>query len=206
MATSPPCAPSTSVLKNKLSEYVRLAEAGETVLVTDRAGRGGALPGRPTLNAAPRDWLSASSVIARMVRAARCPVRPLPAGFLHAAEARDDLGGSLDSAIPDARDLAKRSGSRSGTSSSFAKRRSLFLSQSGGLPPGRGVPPQLWKKTPASPAPSAPALAAVATGSEQRMPAHTSACGPAPVKAADFAGWSGASAAASAMRETERSR
>jgi antitoxin (DNA-binding transcriptional repressor) of toxin-antitoxin stability system len=52
------------ILKNKLSEYVRLAEAGETVLVTDRHRVVAEL--RP-----PREehqgWL-ADPVIARMVR------------------------------------------------------------------------------------------------------------------------------------------
>ena len=49
------------VLKNKLSEYVRLAEAGETVLVTDRDRVVAEL--RPPA-VAQRDWLSAP-VIAR---------------------------------------------------------------------------------------------------------------------------------------------
>jgi antitoxin (DNA-binding transcriptional repressor) of toxin-antitoxin stability system len=70
------------VLKNKLSEYVRLAEAGETVLVTDR-DRVVAELRPPTVD--HRDWLS-DPVIARMVRegsmtlptASGPPQRPKP--------------------------------------------------------------------------------------------------------------------------------
>ncbi len=70
------------VLKNKLSEYVRLAEAGETVLVTDRDRVVAEL--RPP-TADYRDWLS-DPVIARMVRegsmtlptASGPPPRPKP--------------------------------------------------------------------------------------------------------------------------------
>jgi antitoxin (DNA-binding transcriptional repressor) of toxin-antitoxin stability system len=52
------------VLKNKLSEYVRLAEAGETVLVTDRDRVVAEI--RPPATGY-RDWL-ADPVVARMVR------------------------------------------------------------------------------------------------------------------------------------------
>ena len=70
------------VLKNKLSEYVRLAEAGETVLVTDR-DRVVAELRPPAVD--HRDWLS-DPVIARMVRegsmtlptASGPPPRPKP--------------------------------------------------------------------------------------------------------------------------------
>lgn len=70
------------VLKNKLSEYVRLAEAGETVLVTDRQRVVAEL--RPP-RAEHESWL-ADPVIARMVReglmtlptASGPPPRPIP--------------------------------------------------------------------------------------------------------------------------------
>jgi antitoxin (DNA-binding transcriptional repressor) of toxin-antitoxin stability system len=63
------------VLKNKLSEYVRLAEKGETVLVTDRdrvvAELGPPRPGRAPLladallaQAVREGWLSAPMVVA----------------------------------------------------------------------------------------------------------------------------------------------
>jgi antitoxin (DNA-binding transcriptional repressor) of toxin-antitoxin stability system len=63
------------VLKNKLSEYVRLAEGGETVLVTDRdrvvAELGPPRPGRATLladahlaEAIREGWMTAPLVVA----------------------------------------------------------------------------------------------------------------------------------------------
>jgi antitoxin (DNA-binding transcriptional repressor) of toxin-antitoxin stability system len=63
------------VLKNKLSEYVRLAESGETVLVTDRdrvvAELGPPRPGRAPLladallaEAVREGWISAPLVVA----------------------------------------------------------------------------------------------------------------------------------------------
>jgi antitoxin (DNA-binding transcriptional repressor) of toxin-antitoxin stability system len=63
------------VLKNKLSEYVRLAESGETVLVTDRdrvvAELGPPRPGRAPLlsdallaEAVREGWMTAPLVIA----------------------------------------------------------------------------------------------------------------------------------------------
>lgn len=63
------------ILKNKLSEYVRLAESGETVLVTDRdrvvAELGPPRPGRATFLADARlaeavreGWLSAPLMVA----------------------------------------------------------------------------------------------------------------------------------------------
>ncbi len=63
------------VLKNKLSEYVRLAEGGETVLVTDRdrvvAELGPPRPGRAPLladallaDAVREGWLTAPLVVA----------------------------------------------------------------------------------------------------------------------------------------------
>ena len=47
---------------------------------------------------------------------------------------------------------------------------------------------------------------AVPTGSEQRMPAQTSACGPGLESAAAFAGWSGARPAVESTTATLRSR
>jgi antitoxin (DNA-binding transcriptional repressor) of toxin-antitoxin stability system len=64
------------VLKNKLSEYVRLAEAGETVLVTDR-DRVVAELCPPTVD--HRDWLS-DPVIARMVREGSMSLPTAPRG------------------------------------------------------------------------------------------------------------------------------
>ncbi|HKG86647.1 MAG TPA: prevent-host-death protein [Beijerinckiaceae bacterium] len=64
------------VLKNKLSEYVRLAEAGETVLVTDR-DRVVAELRPPTVD--HRDWLS-DPVIARMVREGSMTLPTAPRG------------------------------------------------------------------------------------------------------------------------------
>ena len=63
------------VLKNKLSEYVRLAESGETVLVTDRdrvvAELGPPRPGRAPLladallaQAVREGWMTAPLVVA----------------------------------------------------------------------------------------------------------------------------------------------
>ncbi len=63
------------VLKNKLSEYVRLAESGETVLVTDRdrvvAELGPPRPGRAPLvadallaEAVREGWISAPVIVA----------------------------------------------------------------------------------------------------------------------------------------------
>jgi prevent-host-death family protein len=62
------------ILKNKLSEYVRLAEAGETVVITDR--------GRAVAEIGPRRK-QRESVIERGIREgwitpAKKPFRPLP--------------------------------------------------------------------------------------------------------------------------------
>ena len=65
------------VLKNKLSEYVRLAEAGETVLVTDR-DRVVAELRPPAIDY--RDWL-ADPVIARMVREGAMTLPTAPRGI-----------------------------------------------------------------------------------------------------------------------------
>jgi prevent-host-death family protein len=62
-------------LKNKLSEYVRLAAAGETVVITDR--------GRPVAEIVPARQQRHESFIERGVREgwlrpAKRPVQPLP--------------------------------------------------------------------------------------------------------------------------------
>ena len=74
------------VLKNKLSEYVRLAESGETVLVTDRdrvvAELGPLRPGRAPLladallaEAVREGWLTAPLMVAEgPPRGSRSPV------------------------------------------------------------------------------------------------------------------------------------
>ena len=64
------------VLKNKLSEYLRLAEAGETVLVTD-GNRVVAELRPPTVD--HRDWLS-DPMIARMVREGSMTLPTAPRG------------------------------------------------------------------------------------------------------------------------------
>ncbi len=75
------------ILKNKLSEYVRMAAAGETVLITDRdrvvaeltpptAGRAESL-GDASLAAAVRDgWLTPPLLVTRAAPPSR-PVAPL---------------------------------------------------------------------------------------------------------------------------------
>jgi antitoxin (DNA-binding transcriptional repressor) of toxin-antitoxin stability system len=75
------------VLKNKLSEYVRLAASGETVLVTDRdrvvaelvpprEGRSPLLADALLAEAARRGWLSAPAFVAEGPPP-RQPVAPL---------------------------------------------------------------------------------------------------------------------------------
>ena len=90
------------VLKNKLSEYVRLAEAGETVLVTDRDRVVAELcppTVRPSrLAVGPGDRADGPGRLD--VPADRSPRRS------SAAEARDDLGSSSNQAI--ARDREDR--------------------------------------------------------------------------------------------------
>ena len=63
------------VLKNKLSEYVRLAAAGETVVITDR--------GRPIAEIVPPQRPRRESFVERGVRegwltVAKKPFQPLP--------------------------------------------------------------------------------------------------------------------------------
>lgn len=75
------------VLKNKLSEYVRLAAAGETVLVTDRdrvvaelvppsAGRGEVLADAMLAEAVRQGWLTPPTLVTS-VPPPRAPVTPL---------------------------------------------------------------------------------------------------------------------------------
>lgn len=74
------------MLKSRLSEYVRLASSGETVLVTNRrtvvaelrpSGGGGPLASDPVLaEAMRRGWLTAPPV-SRPVVPPRLPVAPL---------------------------------------------------------------------------------------------------------------------------------
>lgn len=74
------------ILKNKLSEYVRLAASGETVLVTDRdrvvaelvppqSGRGALLADAMLAEAVRQGWLSPPSLPAK-IRPPRKPVMP----------------------------------------------------------------------------------------------------------------------------------
>ena len=67
------------VLKNKLSEYIRLAASGETVLVTDRDRVGAEI--RPP-EAGRAEWLSdvhlAEAVRSGLIQPARAPRAPLP--------------------------------------------------------------------------------------------------------------------------------
>lgn len=74
------------VLKNRLSEYIRLVSSGETVLVTDRdrvvaelrppQGRGPLTSDALLAEAMRRGWLSAPLVV-REGAPARLPVAPL---------------------------------------------------------------------------------------------------------------------------------
>jgi antitoxin (DNA-binding transcriptional repressor) of toxin-antitoxin stability system len=66
------------VLKNKLSEYVRLAAGGETVLVTDRERVVAELvPPRPGRRADPKGWW-AEQIRLGNIAAARNRATPLP--------------------------------------------------------------------------------------------------------------------------------
>ena len=86
------------VLKNKLSEYVRLAAGGETVLVTDRdrvvaelrppQGRGPLTSDAMLAEAMRRGWLSAPLVV-REGPPPRGPVTSIDALL---TELRDDRG------------------------------------------------------------------------------------------------------------------
>lgn len=74
-------------LKNKLSEYVRLAEGGETILVTDRdkvvaelvpprASRSPLLADALLADAVRRGWITPPSIVA-LTPPPRAPVAPL---------------------------------------------------------------------------------------------------------------------------------
>lgn len=67
------------VLKNKLSEYVRLAASGETVLVTDRDRVVAELgPARPGLNKPDADAAWAELIRQGIITPAKNPRAPLP--------------------------------------------------------------------------------------------------------------------------------
>jgi antitoxin (DNA-binding transcriptional repressor) of toxin-antitoxin stability system len=67
------------ILKNKLSEYVRLAASGETVLVTDRDRVVAELgPARPGLNRPDADARWAELIRQGVVTPAKNPREPLP--------------------------------------------------------------------------------------------------------------------------------
>lgn len=89
------------VLKNKLSEYVRLAASGEVVLVTDRdrvvAELGPPREGRSPIaadallaDAVRRGWLSAPLVAAEDTPPPRLPVAPLREILAELDEDRSD--------------------------------------------------------------------------------------------------------------------
>ena len=70
------------VLKNKLSEYVRLAAAGETVLVTDRDKVVAELvPPRPGVNKTDADAWWAEQVRLGIITPAKNRRAPLPPGL-----------------------------------------------------------------------------------------------------------------------------
>jgi antitoxin (DNA-binding transcriptional repressor) of toxin-antitoxin stability system len=70
------------VLKNKLSEYVRLAASGETVLVTDRDRVVAELvPPRKGINPTDKDARWAEAVRLGHITPAKDPCAPLPEGL-----------------------------------------------------------------------------------------------------------------------------
>ncbi len=70
------------VLKNKLSEYVRLAASGETVLVTDRDRVVAELvPPRPGINEKDKEARWAEAVRLGHITPAKNPRAPLPEGL-----------------------------------------------------------------------------------------------------------------------------
>jgi antitoxin (DNA-binding transcriptional repressor) of toxin-antitoxin stability system len=87
------------VLKNKLSEYIRIAASGETVLVTDRdrvvaelrppEGRGPMTSDAALAEAMRRGWLSAP-VAVRESPPPRYPVAPLAELLDELREDRDE--------------------------------------------------------------------------------------------------------------------
>ena len=67
------------VLKNKLSEYVRLAASGETVLVTDRERVVAELvPPRPDRGTTAAEALFAEDIRKGLITPARDRTRPIP--------------------------------------------------------------------------------------------------------------------------------
>lgn len=87
------------VLKNKLSEYIRLVASGETVLVTDRdkvvaelrppQGRGPDASDAVLAEAMRRGWLSAPMMV-REGPPPRAPVAPLATLLEELGEDRED--------------------------------------------------------------------------------------------------------------------
>ena len=87
------------VLKNKLSEYIRLASSGETVLVTDRdrvvaelrppQGRGPLTSDAILAEAMRRGWLSAPLMV-REGSPPRAPVAPMDTLLRELADDRED--------------------------------------------------------------------------------------------------------------------
>jgi antitoxin (DNA-binding transcriptional repressor) of toxin-antitoxin stability system len=87
------------VLKNKLSEYVRLAASGETVLVTDRDRVVAELtPPRPGLNEPDADARWAELIRQGIVTPAKNPRGPVPKGLgiMSFEEVMADLDWSRD--------------------------------------------------------------------------------------------------------------
>jgi antitoxin (DNA-binding transcriptional repressor) of toxin-antitoxin stability system len=83
------------VLKNKLSEYVRLAAGGETVLVTDRDRVVAELvPPRPGVNKSDADVLWAEQIRLGNITPAKNPGGPIPKGL--AIMTLDELMADLD--------------------------------------------------------------------------------------------------------------
>ncbi len=80
------------VLKNKLSEYLRLAKAGERILVTDRDEVVAELRAPQALGAHVSDAVLAELVRSGMITPPRSPLAPLPEPVaLGAVSLVDDL-------------------------------------------------------------------------------------------------------------------
>src|SRR6185503_16258922 len=95
------------VLKNRLSEYVRLAASGETVLVTDRdrvvaelspprEGRGLYLADALLADAIPNGWMAAPLIVAE----ARPPRSPAAAPDTRRRELQPDSGVPWSTSTP----------------------------------------------------------------------------------------------------------
>ena len=90
------------VLKNKLSEYVRLAAGGETVLVTDRNRVVAELvPPRPGINKADADARWAELIRQGIVTPAKNPGGPLPPRDYPPLMTLEELLADLDEARAD---------------------------------------------------------------------------------------------------------